>query len=146
MREIRLQPRARQNGRSLQRISQRFFEVAVGDLQVALLGDCRTVADSGTHDVDRILGFQFRLPTGPQVVEDPRPRFESGPFDNPPQLGPEVSSSPIGDDELGPYFGTFKHFFKERPQLFAGGPRHGSERKGRAHRSPFKLPCANTKP
>ncbi len=46
MGEIRLRPGARQNGRLLQRIPQRFFEVVVGHLQVVLLGDCRAVPGS----------------------------------------------------------------------------------------------------
>ncbi|MBQ18584.1 MAG: hypothetical protein CMJ65_15830 [Planctomycetaceae bacterium] len=114
MREIRLRPRARQNGRLLQRIPQRFFEVVVGHLQVVLLGDCRAVADPGTHDVGRMLGFQFRLPTGPQVVEDPGPGFESRPLDDPAQLGPQVASFlPLDDDVLGPFRGFV-------PRRFAG--------------------------
>ena len=118
MGEIRLRPRARQNGRLLQRIPQRFFEVVVGDLQVVLLGDCRTVADPGTHDMGWMFAFQFRLPTGPQVVEDPGPGFESRPLDDPAQLGPQVASFlPLDDNVFGPFFGLLKRFFTERSQL-----------------------------
>ena len=64
-----LPPRARQNGRLLQRILQRFGEVVVGDLQVVLRRDQLRVADPLADDVPGEVVCQFGLAGAAKVLE-----------------------------------------------------------------------------
>ncbi|MCX7418008.1 MAG: hypothetical protein NT013_00520 [Planctomycetia bacterium] len=61
---------------------QRFGKVLIADLEIVLSSHCLAVADPRADDVCWEAGFQFRLPTGSEVVEDSRPRDQAGAFDN----------------------------------------------------------------
>ena len=43
--------------------------VVIGHLQIVLVCDRRGIADPGAYNVQREIGCQFSLPTGPQVVK-----------------------------------------------------------------------------
>ncbi len=86
-----LRSRARQNGRVLQRILQRFCEVVLGHLQVVLRRNRLGVPNPFADHLDRELISQFRLASAPQVLEQLRPRLQAGSPDDLHQQGSQIA-------------------------------------------------------
>jgi hypothetical protein len=72
--------------------SRRPFKVLIGRLQIVLAGDLWAVAHPLADDVGGIGFLKLGLPRRSQIVEDPRPRCQAGPFDDPRQLGSQIST------------------------------------------------------
>jgi len=68
--------------RLLHRIMQRFLKVIIGDLEVMFSGDRFGIAKPSTHDVRWKTLFQFRLSSAAEILEQLRPRFQTGVVDN----------------------------------------------------------------
>ncbi len=72
-----LRRRARRFDRLVSRPTlDRLLEMMVGRLQVMPVGDVGRIADPVRDDMQRELIRQFRLTTGPQIMEQPWPRFD----------------------------------------------------------------------
>jgi hypothetical protein len=97
--------------------SRRKPEVLIGHLEIMLLGDGLAVADPLTDHVNRERVRQFRLPGGPEILPDLRPRHQTSTADDPLKLRPKVySRSPIaGNDVGGPLVGLLPSSVQVRP-------------------------------
>ena len=65
-------------------------EIVLGHLEIVPVSDGRCVADPQANDVRGMLGFQFCLPAGSQVVRDSRPLNQAGFLDDPSQVCSQV--------------------------------------------------------
>lgn len=93
--------------------------MVVGHLQIMLVGDGCAIADPFADNVQRKPGREFGLPTRPHVVEQPGPRFQPRPFDDPQELRPKVGASVAiaRDNERSSRRGLIPCRFQIRPQL-----------------------------
>ena len=111
-----LRPRARQNGRLLQRILQRFDEVVFGHLQVVLRSDRFRVPDPVTHHLDGKLIGELSLAGTPEVLEELGPRLQAGSLDDLHHQGSQIAvRSPVPcDDKLLARFSLVEAQFEMR--------------------------------
>ena len=89
-------------------------EMILCHLQVMLDRDGFCVPDPGTDNVNGERLSQLRFPACPQILEQLGPGFQTGPTDDPVQLGPKIAVSVeiAVDDVLGTFLSKFDCFFE----------------------------------